>query len=75
MSIILSVVQWPNSFFQALSFSLPEDSMEKLNEMHRDLRIINLENFPKTLENDLPDGYKMKNFSNKFPARLITDQA
>jgi hypothetical protein len=49
--------------------------METMDTMHRDLRIINLQNFPKTLENDLPDGYKMKNFSNKFPVCFAASQA
>jgi hypothetical protein len=64
-----------NFFFQALNFSLPEEDMASLNRMHRDLRIINLENFPKTLESNQPDGYKMKNFTNKFPAHLNAEQA
>jgi hypothetical protein len=52
---------------QALSFTLPDDDMQKLDSLHRDLRIINLENFPKTLEKDLPDGYKISQYPSEFP--------
>lgn len=62
-------------FLQALDFSLSGDAMATLNGLHRDLRIINLENFPKTLENNLPDGYKMKNFVNKFPVSVNAEHA
>jgi len=50
-----------------MSFSLPDEAMAKLDSLNRDLRIINLENFPKSLDKDLPDGYKMLQCNNKFP--------
>ncbi len=42
--------------------------METLNSLHHNMRIIDLDNFPKTLDKDLPDGYKILQYPSKLPA-------
>jgi len=45
--------------------------METLNSLHHNMRIIDLDNFPKTLDKDLPDGYKILQYPSKLPS--LTD--
>ena len=44
--------------------------MDKLNQLHRDWRIIALSGFRQRLEKNMPDGYKIDKFPSSFPAGL-----
>lgn len=56
--------------FEALDFELPDSSMEILDNLHQDFRVIALENVEAKLDTDLPDGYKMSKFPCSFPSLL-----
>ena len=51
---------------QALDFDIPDNDMNVLNNLNQNMRIIDLTNLQTRLDQDLPDGYKMK----KFPCIL-----
>jgi diketogulonate reductase-like aldo/keto reductase len=53
--------------FGALGFELPADCMNLLNNLHQDWRIIELKDFQKRLDKDLPDGYKISKFHSILP--------
>lgn len=53
--------------FQALEFQLPDETMAALDEISTRWRIIELDNVRQKLDNDLPDGYKMKKFHCVLP--------
>jgi len=41
--------------------------MKKLDFLHRDLRIIDMERFSKSADQNLPDGYKIALYPSKLP--------
>jgi len=52
--------------FQALDFEIPDKEMNLLDNLNQQMRIIDLSDLQLRLDQDLPDGYKMK----KFPCIL-----
>ena len=55
--------------FQSLTFELPQEAMDILDNLHTDMRIIDidLQKFKTKLERNLPDGYKMKDYPCSLP--------
>ena len=46
---------------KSLDFELPNAAMTILDELHSNLRVVDLDGVRQRLEQDMPDGYKMKN--------------
>ena len=55
--------------FLALDFELPDFAMEILDNLHTNMRLVDIDNIQQRLDQDLPDGYKMKNFSCILPPK------
>ena len=57
--------------FQSLNFSLEKETMDILDSLHNDRRFVELDRINKSLSNNQPDGYKIRDTpSSTFPAKL-----